>query len=276
MNDIIDIYKDLFDEPNIMGVLCKYIALSEFGIQYNFGYSTLRRGTKLYRIRKYSETTDFSAPKEWEPPVAKLQNRCNAAGECALYLGSDEYVCIMETHININEKYVLGEYEIINDIKVGGYTNVNPNESIWKARAGMLFNSFLIAPSRNEANVKLFELLATHFHDTDFMDIPWSVFASAEDIFELPWRIGNINRGKKYYQITNKMCAVLQQSSPKGIRYSSCFFPMETIGIACSAYNICLYESALKDTRFLRYTVKTNCEKYTPEDVARVILSDMK
>lgn len=272
MKEIIDIYKELFDCSDILNVLSKYIAYSEYGFLYDFGSTILKKGTKLYRIRRYS-TADFSNQDEWKPAPLRPQNRCNYAGQTALYLGSDENVCILETHINKGEKYVLGEYEVLNDINIGGYTYAEPDESKWKIFAGMLFNNFLIAPSRNEHNKELFNILDSYFSDVDYSDIKLSALTSPEEGKKLSWRIGHINKSDKYYEITNKMCTILRKQYPKGIRYSSCFFPIETVGIECSMYNICLYESALDDIKYISHNIKTNNREITSAEIAKVILN---
>lgn len=273
VKEIIDIYKDLLDAPDILSMLCKYIANSECGLQYDFGNTILKKGTKLYRIRKYSEKIDFTNPAEWNPAPTKHQNRCNRKGETALYLGSDENICLLETHITKGEKYALGEYEILNDIKIGGYTYVKQNESEWKKLIGILFNDFLIAPIRNENNKALFDIIDAHFSDTDFSNIKLSTLTIPKEEFKLSWRIGHINKKNKYYEITNKMCSILKEQNPNGIRYSSCYFPMETIEIECSAYNICLYESALKDIKYISHSIKTNDGKLTSEAITETILN---
>lgn len=273
MKKITDIYKDLFDSSDILNALCKYIANSECGIQYDFGNTVLKKGTKLYRVRRYSDEVDFANLTEWNPPPAKPQNRCNRVGETALYLGSDENICLLETYITKGEKYVLGEYEILNDIKVGGYTNVGLNESEWKVLASILLNDFLIAPSRNEHNKALFDIIDSNFSDTDFSKIKLSTLTSAKEELKLSWRIGSINKGEKYYETTNRMCSILKKQNSNGIRYSSCFVPIETVGIECSAYNICLYESALKNIKYVNYSIKVNNSDLASESIAKIILN---
>lgn len=150
MPEIIDIYKDILDMPDILGAVCKYIAQSKYGFQYDFGYTVISKGTILYRIRKYNKNIDFTDKKEWRPAPHKPQNRCNYAGETALYLGSTETVCLLETDIKQGETFVIGKYKVIEDIPVGGFIYVRPDESNLKGIAGMLLNAFLIAPSRNE------------------------------------------------------------------------------------------------------------------------------
>lgn len=271
---IIDIYKDLFDMPDVLGVLCKYISQSECGFIYDFGTTIIPKGTKLYRIRRYLKDTDFSNPSEWLPAPNKPQNRCNRIGESALYLGSTELICLLETHIERGERYVLAKYEVVKDIEVGGFLYVNPNESKWKVFAAMLFNAFLIAPSRNEINKELFKILDSYFDDTDYSKIGLSTLTTLDDEIRLPWRLGRINQRDKYYSITNKMCEILKRKTPNGIRYSSCFVPMETVGIQCSEYNICLYESGIKDVNFTNVTIKTNINEFNSTDLVNLLLTN--
>lgn len=273
-NSIIDIYEDLFNMPDVLGILCKYIAQSECGFTYDFGTTTISKGTKLYRIRKYSKDTDFSNPSEWLPAPNKPQNRCNRAGETALYLGSTELVCLIETHIGHDEQYALTEYEVTKDIEVGGFLYIKPNESKWKFVTAMLFNAFLIAPSRNESNKELFKILDNHFDDTDYSKIGLSTLTNIDDEIKLSWRLGKINQRDKYYYITNKMCEILKRKTPNGIRYSSCFVPMETIGVQCSEYNICLYESGIKNIKFTNAIIKTNTNSFDSANLVNLLLLD--
>jgi len=271
---IIDIYKDLFEISDVFSVLCKYIIQSECGFTYDFGTTIIPKGTKLYRIRRYSKNVDFSNPEEWSYPPNKPQNRCNNNGKPALYLGSTELICLFETHINYSEQYSLAEYEVIKDIKVGGFTYVKPNESKWKILSGILFNSFLTAPARKEINKELFEILDNYFGDTDYSKIGLSTLTTPESEIKLPWLLGQINPYDNYYSITNKMCDILKQKTPNGIRYSSCFIPMETVGIQCSEYNICLYKSGISNIKFVNAIVKTNVNKFDSTDLANLLLTN--
>ena len=274
MNEIIDIYKDLFNASDILGVLVNYIANSKCGLQYDFGSTVLKKGKILYRIRKYSDETDFSKPNEWKPAPTKPQNRCNCKGETALYLGSDENICLLKTHIGKGEKYVLGEYELLNDIKICGYTYVNPNSSEWKKLTAILFNDFLIAPIRNKNNKALFDIIDAHFSDIDFSNITLSTLKNSEEEKNLSLRIGHITQKDEYYKITNSMCSVLKNQNPNGITYSSCYFPIETFGIKSNAYNICLYEDALENIKFTNYNIKINNSELVAESIINLMLNN--
>ena len=266
MRDNLDIYKDLINEPDIIHSVCKFIANSESGIYYDFGYSIIKKGTKLYRIRTYREKTDYSNINEWCPAPLKPQNRCNMKGETAIYLSSNEDVCILETHIPPGSKYVLGEYTVTQDIKVGGFNYVMPCESDWKLIAAMIFNAFLIAPVRNERNNRLFELLDTYFVNDKIEMLKYRDVLTKDNIV-LPFRLGHIYPSKNYFDFTNRLCNVLKSIAPYGIRYSSCYIPVETVGIESSHYNVVIYKAALNSIRFYKYEVKENHLIVTPEGI---------
>lgn len=115
----------LWEAGDLFEVVCNYLFLNKINMHFDFGSSVIKKGTKLYRIRDYKEGTDFSNPKEWTPPPDQNQNRANAKGQTALYLGSNEMVCYLETHMKPKQQYVLATYECIEDIKVGGFLSYN-------------------------------------------------------------------------------------------------------------------------------------------------------
>ena len=273
MSSIIDIYQDLLEMPDFLGVVCKYIAQSECGFQYNFGSRVMPVGTKLYRIRKCDSNTDFSQEQQWQPAPHKPQNRCNAKGETALYLGSKEAVCLLETHIKYNEKYILGKYVVTKDIDLGGFIYISESESRWKHLAGMLLNTFLIAPSRNEQNKAIFDVIDSVYHENNYDDIRLNDLYS-KDKFKLPYRIGAINKSDKYYEITNKLCSILKGQHSQEIRYSSCYIPVETIGINCSEYNVVLYDKGIDSVQFVNHEIKINKSKATAEAITEILLKE--
>ena len=271
-NGIVDIYRDLLDEPDILSFVSKYMAYSYGGLKYDYGSTMIPKDTILYRIRQFETTVDYSDKRQWEPAPHKPQNRCNRKGETALYLGSSEELCLLETHTPINAKYVLGEYIVEKDIEVGGFTYVEPNESKWKQITGIILNAFLIAPSRNNANAELFKVLDTKFNDKDFSNIRLPDICSGNNM-QLPFRIGAINQRDRYYGITNDLCALIRERYPLGIRYSSCYIPIETVGIKSNAYNIVLYENGINNVKWVKSDIKVNNCEVTPEGIADVLLN---
>ncbi len=272
MGQIIDIYRDLLDEPDIAHSICKYIANSNCGLDYDFGSTVIPKGTKLYRIRTYNPDTDYSNPEEWKPAPTKPQNRCNSKGETALYLGSTETICVLETHIAPHSKYALGEYIVNEDITVGGFIYITPKESKWKIIVGTAYNAFLIAPKRNDNNNALFEVIDSHFADDDYGNIRLKTIMGKDNL-ELPFRFGKLFPSENYYDFTNMLTSILKKQNPEGIRYSSCFIPMETVGIECSEHNIVLYEAGLGKVQFNRFEIKENELPATPEGIAKLLLN---
>lgn len=249
---IVDNYQDLLDEPDVLSAACKYIAYSRCGLYYDFGHTILKAGTRLYRVRKYREGVDFSNWSQWAPSPMRCENRCNHVGEKSLYLGSDKFVCMLETNIEPNSLCAVGTYVCREDIELGGFVYVMPGESKYKIMAGMLLNGLLIAPSRNETNRELFQYLDSLFPNIDIYDIRVS------QSMLIPYKMAVVNKKYNYYRLTNSLCDVLKSHHPDGIRYSSCYLPVETVGIECSAYNVVLYGNGIRKIVFESHELVTN------------------
>ena len=270
MNEVLDIYKELYN-GDLFYALANYVANSKMGLVYDFGWGIIPKGSTFYRIRRNKKEKDYSNRKEWGPNPNATQGRCNSNHEKAMYFGSTEFVCLLEMHIPYNEKYVLGKYTTVSDIKVGGYVFVNPNESKWKQAIAMAFNAFLIAPSREEKNEELFKVIDKYYGKGTLSDILLKDACSADNM-KLPYKIGGYFEGENYYKLTNSMCSIIKGRYPAGIRYSSCYIPAETVGIECSDYNIAIYGDAIKSVEFQDYEIKTNNNRVTPESIAEILL----
>ena len=137
-------YECLFYGSNLLDVVISFITLARYGASFDFGFRVIKKGTKLYRIRRYEKQINYNSEEQWSYPPSKPENRANRSGEPALYLGTTETVCILETHIAKDEDYVLGEYEVTDDIKVGGFLkNEKPNITS-HFLACTILNAFLI------------------------------------------------------------------------------------------------------------------------------------
>ena len=245
----------MYETSNFLELYAAYVALNDYGIPVNFGHSVIKKGTKLYRVRKYDDKTDFSNPSQWGPPPNGRENRANKQGEKALYCNFSPMACVIETHIKHNEKYVLGTYICTEDIPVGSFIDVS-SRNIKKFFAAIALNAMLIAPSRSDDNSLVLERLDKEFgvimpNDIDFKRIQ-------EDEFVLPFLFAVMNQKDQYYKITNNICNVLKKQYPMGIRYSSCYFPVETAGIESNCCNVVFYKSGIEKLKFLEYQVLTN------------------
>lgn len=264
-------YKILWESANFFELIVNYIALDKLGLRYDFGKDFMPKGTKLYRIRSYSPAVDFSNPYQWNPPPDKPQNRANMKEQAALYLGSTETVCLLETHIKKGDTYALGIYEVTDDIEVGGYLSSDPKNMLHEW-AGMILNAFLIAPSRNDRNKELFSYLDAYYGKLtldDFKDIN----ELKGGALQLPMKFGVLNQLDQLYNLTNQLCNILARETPDGIRYSSCYLPLETVSIMCSDYNIVLYNQGISKVKFIDYEINTNIKEFNYTDLLKVILN---
>jgi len=274
-------YNLLWKVGNLFELIANYVFLDEIGVSFDFGSSVIKKGTKLFRIRDYNDKTDFSNPDQWKPSPFKSQGRINPEGKEVLYLGSSEMVCVLETHKRYPQKYALGEYECNEDITVGGFLSYVQNNNLYNIAATVL-NAFLIAPSRCAKNKELFNYLEQKFGSItldDFVSLKNTVLDPKEEI-KLPYKFALLNQGEKHYDLTNMLCKIMEKQYPEGIRYSSCFIPMETPGIVCSEYNIALYSSGINKLKFRGFSVKTiggkNPELINDVNLAKVYLGDFK
>lgn len=254
---------------NILSVVWNYIFLTQnMAVDFEFGYNTIKKGMKLFRIRRFEEGVDFSDPAQWSYPPHMPENRANVEGEPTLYLGTTEEVCRLETHIGNGEKYVLGEYEVQEDIKLGGFIDCENRKNTTCYLTGVILNAFLIAPSRNEKNKDLFDYLDNKYKDLQLNDIK----ISDAKAMDLPLKFGTINKKNEFYKLTNKILFSIKKKYPDGINYSSCFIPASTIGIYCSDTNIALYDKGMKKIKFVSSMIKTNDKKYCGADFIKLIV----
>ncbi len=263
-------YDCIYEATNFFEAAIVYVTLEQYGQHFDFGSYTIPKGTILYRIREYKEDTDFSKPSEWTPPPHRPMNRANREGEEALYLNAMEAGCLLETHIAEGQKYVLGTYEVTEDIVVGGYLSI-PNGNKRLFSIGIALNAILIAPARNERNKELFEFLDDFYREVIPDDIQWDDII--KNNFWLPFKLAVMNRREKYHNITNVLCDILKRNYPDGVKFSSCYMPVETIGIVSNCYNLALYEAGIRKLKFVKHEIKTNLMKdFTSTNVAKLIL----
>lgn len=258
-------YKLLWETDNLLGVIVNYVALYKFGLKYDFGKSIIPKGTKLYRIRYYEADIDFSNLSQWAAPPNKPQNRANTKGQEALYLGSTETICLLETHINKGDTYALGIYEVTEDIEVGGYLSFDTNNNL-HTLAGMVLNAFLIAPSRSQRNKELFSYLDSHYGVLTLDNLASMNELKGTAGLQLSIKFGVLNRFEEFYNLSNQICNILSNDTPEGIRYSSCYLPFETVGVECSDFNIVLYSEGISKVKFVDYEIKTNTNEFNYTD----------
>lgn len=265
-------YKNLFFGTNLLSVVTNYIFLERIGIDFDFGTRKIVKGTHLFRIRKWNENIDFNNPDQWSFPPLMQENRANKNGEPALYLGTTENICVLETHIKKGEKYVLGEYVVKEDIVLGGFLKCEDYKKISWYLAGVILNAFFIAPSRGEKNTELFKYLDLSYKNLEPDDLCMKI---ANDI-DLPLKFGVINKKEEFYKVTNSLIESIKFKHPEGLCYSSCYIPVSTIGITCSDHNVVLFNEGINKIMFMSSQVKTNNQKFTDVEIIKLLVTKDK
>ena len=268
-------YDLLLAASNLLGFVVNFIVLEQNGISFDFGSDYLPKGTRLFRIREFKSETDFSNPSEWGPNPSRTQGRMNRKGQEVLYLGSTETICLLETGIPFEHKYVLGTYECSEDIKVGGFQLFDSENPLYNI-AGATLNAFLIAPSRDERNTALFEFLDGFYGEMTLEKLSNISIVKDKGGFELPFKFGVLNKRNQLYELTNSLSDILMSKTPEGIRYSSCYIPFETLGIKCTDFNIALYKEGIRKLNFLGHEVKTNKMPMSTTDFVKVLIDSTR
>ena len=268
IEDVIQAKCDLIlYDANYVSVISNYVAFSKEGIELKYGSNKISKGTQLYRIRYFDKNIDFSDISQWNPNPKRTENRANIQGEEALYLSNDEFLCRLETHLKPNQKYVVGTYECIEDIEVGGFITPLSDNEMYRL-IGMVLNAFLIAPSRSDKNQDLFHYLDNKYGQLDLDD--FSIYDIST--MDLQFKYGVLNKNDMYYKMTNMICNTIKKNYPDGIRYSSCYMPFDTIGVECSIYNVVLYPTGIKKIKFKKQEIKINDFNYNEIDVVKTLL----
>lgn len=60
-------YEVFKEASNILEWVSDYTFLSKLGVSFDYGVDVIRKGERLYRIRTYDETVDYSDAKQWAP-----------------------------------------------------------------------------------------------------------------------------------------------------------------------------------------------------------------
>lgn len=261
-------YENLLYGFSLISIVSNFIALTNYGIDFDFGYEIIKKGTKLYRIRKIEPNVDFNDASQWSFNPKRTKNRANVEGEIALYLGTTETVCLLETHIKEGESYALGEYEVKEDIMLGGFIRSEDKDKMSWVKAAMVLNAFLIAPSRCDKNEELFQLLDSAFEGLSLDQI------KVKDIDNpnLPLKFAVVNKRNKFYDLTNQLLIPIKEKYKEGISYSSCYIPLGSVGIRCTDRNIVLYEEGIKKIQFVRSNLKINDKKFTDVKMMKILI----
>ena len=166
------------------------------------------------------------------------------------------------------EKYALGEYEVTDDILLGGFLDCEYKKSNNSFFTGVILNAFLIAPSRNEKNNKLFKYLDEYYKGMQPDDLR---IENAREI-DLPFKFATVNKKEEYYKLTNRLLKSIKNKYPDGTIYSSCYLPVSTIWIKCSDMNVALSKKGMQKIRFLKAEIKNNNRTFDGADIVKMLI----
>ena len=142
------------------------------------------------------------------------------------------------------------------DIEVGGYLSYNPYNVLHNL-AGIVLNAFLIAPSRSDKNRELFSFLDSYYGVLSLDDFTnMNEIKDGEDL-KLPLKFAVLNR---------------PEDTPEGIRFSSCYIPMESIGIECTDFNIVLYSDGISKIKYINHEIKLNMSDLNHIEILKIIV----
>lgn len=188
----------------------------------------LDKGTKLYRIRK-DHGQNFFDKKEWEacPPKLCKQGRFNKKEQSVLYLGTDKNMLAREVGLVVGEKYVIGEYRVLQDIKLGSLLYTEKNQL-------NIFHLLSKAPcweNLNESEISFLEKYLQDYNITSnkVKDVIFGgkPVTTCGNPIMFPYICNKFIEKELLYNITNLYFEKIIKDFPDGLRYESCFNPFE-------------------------------------------------
>lgn len=142
-------------------------------------------------------------------------------------MASTETVCYLETHTKPDEIYVLGTYECQEDIKVGGFYIQFPKYTLYTCCN--CFKCIFDCPFPWRKNKDLFNFLDSYFGHISLNDLSdMKNITDANEEMRLPYKFAVLNQEENLYKLTNQLCEIISKSYINGIRYSSCYIPLES------------------------------------------------
>ena len=178
---------------------------------------TIPRDTILYRARK-DEGTPLNLKSDWlmAPKDLVKKGRFNYDKKPVLYLSTMDFVLPREIGLKPNEGYYLAKYRCTNDISVGSFLKTSsPVTNLLHIIAMSIESDDKLTPSEIEE----LSLLNKQSNQVESL--------SGSQLSQL-----YIHKflNKSLYDITNKLCDLVLNNNPNGIRYCSCYVPIELSG----------------------------------------------
>lgn len=173
-------------------------------------------GTILYRARKDKGTPLLQESDWWMTPEKYVtKGRFNRVRKAIFYVGTMDYVLPREIGLMSGDAYYLAKYRVDNDFSVGSLLKINDivNYILHKVAIAIEDDSKLTTEEKSVLVVKYDKLK------------PWDLVNDFNSSFYLHHQIG-----KDLYDITNKIADLVIKKNENGIRYGSCYVPIEMSG----------------------------------------------
>ena len=256
---------NFINKPCFLDVLKNMIILIYLQLPIKTEKITLKKGTKLYRVRRRNGIINANDPIEREPNPLKTKNRLNDEGEMALYLSSSKRLCLIELGIKFNEEYCVGEYDVLEDIHLGTFDEIKSKDDFLPFRK---LSKVLMAVSKTDENEEKLNYISDAFKDTSID----KVIESGKDMIA-PFIIASMLKEGDAHIYSRVISKNFKNNTYDGIRYSSSFLPLGDPLFTVSDYNYVLYSSGIKKLKF-NYAVEEKSDRnYTFDEVFQIIIS---
>lgn len=174
------------------------------------------KGTIMYRARKDVGISLVTENDWWMPPKEKVsKGRFNGEHKPILYLSTMDSILPREIGLNVDDSYYLSRYKVKSGFCVGSLLKTDDivNYVLHKVAIAIEDDSKLTLEERKIISPVMNRLK------------PWDIVNDFSSSFYLYHHLKN-----NLYDITNKMVDLVLSKNPCGIRYCSCYAPIEMSG----------------------------------------------
>ena len=268
LDDLYDLQIKFLSNIDYSDILGRMALMIYIGLPLKTLPVILKKGTKLYRIRRGINSNNINDEDEWKPNPKKTKNRFNDEGEEALYLASSDVLCLLELHIKKDEDYAIAQYEVLEDINLGTFDKT-------KTRADINVLSFLnvvmMIINSSEENITTLKLLDKTLGKMTFEEI----FNNPILNYFAPFKLGLILKGNDPHFYTRMLSKNFKTCDLDGIRYSSSFLPLGSPLFFVSEYNYVLYSKGIKKIKFLSSERKTSKSDYSIDVMVKLMMDNL-
>lgn len=212
-----EIIKKIMNTNSLDEFLVMFFGLSYKDRQTALGNEfVVPENTILYRARKDNGVDLINESDWWMPPEKYVsKGRFNRERKPVLYLSTMDFVLPREIGLNVDDAYYLSKYRVKNNFCVGSLlkTNDTVNYVLHKVAIAIEDDSKLTPEERKLLSPIMDKLK------------PWDIVNSFSSSFYLYHHLKT-----DLYDVTNKIFEQALSKNSCGIRYCSCYVPIEMSG----------------------------------------------